>query len=70
MGINMLQRKIQTTGKGSFIVTLPKSIILALGLKKGMDFDIALETNRIMLTPVPVTRQDERGTGAPTAMTV
>ena len=61
----MLKRKIQTTGKGSFIVTLPKTVILALGLKKGMDFDIALEKSKIVLTPVPTTCQDGE-TGAPT----
>ncbi|WP_292390445.1 AbrB/MazE/SpoVT family DNA-binding domain-containing protein [Methanosarcina sp. UBA5] len=67
MVLKMLKRKIQTTGKGSFIITLPKSIVLAIGLKKGMDFGIELETNRIMLTPVPVTRQDEVGTEDPAA---
>lgn len=61
----MLYRKIQTTSKGSFIITLPKSIVLAIGLKKGMNFCIELETNKIMLTPVPVTLQDEVGTEEP-----
>jgi antitoxin component of MazEF toxin-antitoxin module len=63
----MLKRRIQTSGKGSFIVTLPMHVILALGLKKGMDLEIVLEKNHIVLTPAPeVTRQDVDGTGAPT----
>ncbi|MPM79005.1 hypothetical protein SDC9_126021 [bioreactor metagenome] len=63
----MIQRKLQTTGKGSFIVTLPIHVVLALGLKKGTTLEIVLENNHIVLTPASeVTRQDVDRTGAPT----
>lgn len=63
----MIRRKLQTTGKGSFIVTLPIHVVLALGLKKGTTLEIALENNHIVLTPASeVTRQDVDRTGAPT----
>lgn len=63
----MLKRKLQTSGRGSFVITLPMHIILALGLKKGIDLEIILEKNHIVLTPIPeVTRKDVDGTGAPT----
>lgn len=62
----MLQRKLQTTGKGCYIVTLPRPVILALGLEKGIDFEIKLEGKRIVLTPIPQARQDSEGIGAPT----
>lgn len=63
----MLQRKLQTTGKGSFILTLPIHVVLALGLKKGTTLEIALEKNHIVLTPIlEVTRQDVDRIGEPT----
>lgn len=66
----MLQRKLQTTGKGSYIVTLPRPIILALGLEKGIDFEVTLEGKKIVLNPVPQARQDFERTGLPTANTL
>ncbi len=62
----MLKRRIQTSGKGSFIITLPIHIVLALGLKKGMELEIVLEKNHIILTPASeVTRQDAVESGVP-----
>jgi hypothetical protein len=59
----MLKRRLQTTCKGSFLITLPIHIVLALGLQRGHDLKITLEKNTIVLTPVPtVTRQDVGGT--------
>jgi antitoxin component of MazEF toxin-antitoxin module len=48
----MLKRRLQTTGKGSFIVTLPVSIILALDIKKGDTIEMKLEGEKIILNPV------------------
>lgn len=63
----MLRRKLQTTGKGSYIVTLPMSIVLALGIEKGDYIEITLNGKKIVFTPVLGARQDSEGTGEPTA---
>ena len=65
----MLTRKLQITGNGSYILTIPSHLVTALGLEKGREIEVTLEGKMILLAPVPDTRQDGR-TEAPATNTV
>lgn len=70
-GDSTLTRKLQVTGNGSYILTIPSQLVSALGLEKGIEIEVTLEGKKIMLAPAPkVTRQDAEGTGAPTPTTI
>lgn len=56
----MLRRKVQKTNKDSYILTLPKALVLAIGLKKGTDLEISLKDRKIILTPAHETRQSSK----------
>ncbi|MBN1134292.1 MAG: AbrB/MazE/SpoVT family DNA-binding domain-containing protein [Methanosarcinaceae archaeon] len=57
-----LLRKLQKTGKDSYIVTLPKSLVLVLGIEKGAFLGIELQNRKIILSPVAQARQDSAAT--------
>lgn len=62
----MLTRKVQISARGSFFVFLPKQLLKTLGIGKGSEMEMRYEGNEIILTPVPLARQDNNGTGAET----
>lgn len=49
MEIQMLKRKLQTTTKDSYFITLPKPLIQALELQKGDNLTITLDGKKIVL---------------------
>lgn len=46
-----LYRKVQLTG-GSFLVVIPTHLAQCMGIGKGTTLSIALEQNKLTLTPV------------------
>lgn len=50
----MILRKLQKTVKGSFTVTLPKALILALGIETGAKFAVNIDGQKIILAPVHI----------------
>jgi phosphate uptake regulator len=58
-------RKLQQV-RGSFFVPLPPEWIKSNNMKKSDPVSIALlDDGNLKVSPVPITRQDEKGTGAP-----
>ncbi len=62
----MLKRKLQKTINDTYILTLPKALILAIGLKKGTDLEITLKNERIILTPAKEVDKTSKDAGVPT----
>lgn len=66
MNLYFGKRKIQKNGY-SFLCPLPAAWAKSSKLYQGSSVNIEmLDDNSLRITPVPVTRQDEKGTGVPT----
>jgi phosphate uptake regulator len=58
-------RKLQQV-RGSYFVPLPPNWITSNSMKKSDPVSIVLlDDGNLKVSPVPITRQDEKGTGAP-----
>jgi len=55
-------RRVQLTGRGSYIVSIPKSWVEEAGLKKGGRVEFSRQQNRgLLLTPFEAIRYDDEG---------
>ncbi|WP_406670001.1 AbrB/MazE/SpoVT family DNA-binding domain-containing protein [Methanolobus sp. ZRKC4] len=61
----MLRRNVQQI-KDSHLVTIPAHLCALMGIEKGTVMDIELNENKIVMTPVTSTRQDQKVTGVQT----
>ena len=61
----MITRRVQAV-KDSLLITLPRQLCHLMEIKKGAVFKFEYEGNKIILTPVPLARQDNNGTEAET----
>jgi len=58
-----LVRRVQVTGRGSYIVSIPKHWVDAAGLKKGGRVEFSKQDNGLLLTPFNHARFDDERSG-------